>query len=132
MEDLTQRNFELVEFIGNELTYDHAHLMMSTLGKFHALSFAMKDKEPSRFKRLVEKVPNTFLKSFYDICEPRIYQVLKYNEVDIRKRLMKVFGNSMSATLEKRLNDGAASPYVVFSHGDFKTNNIIFSCDEVV
>lgn len=48
LEDLQAKNFTTA----NQLTDQHVRLVMQALGKFHAVSFAMKQKQPEDFKKL--------------------------------------------------------------------------------
>jgi hypothetical protein len=44
------------------LDFDHCVAVLQTLGRFHALSFAMKDQDPEGFKTVVNCVKVCYLK----------------------------------------------------------------------
>lgn len=134
LENLRESNFDMLDQRDEILTYDHAHLVMEILGKFHALSLALKDKSPEKFGKLIDETPGSILremKQYYDQCDVVIYAVLKEDEIDIRKKLEKIFGESLYGALWARLVEASKEPYSVFCHGDCKTNNFMFKYDKV-
>lgn len=135
MEDLKELNFEMSDIRDRDVTYDHAHLVMSTLAKYHALSLALKHKKPAKFLELAEQCPEIFAtaaKYFYDICEPLIYEVLNEDENNIREKLKKFFPQSTYTSLISRHTEAATEPCAILCHGDLKMSNIFFKYDEVV
>lgn len=133
LEDLKERSYEMLEYRDYEVTYDHAHLAMTALGKYHAMSFAMKDKQPDKFKNIIAKFGKCFseeMKPFYDNCESTIYKVVKND--DIVKKLKNKLGESLYAAVQATTNELKNGPCAVIGHGDFKINNMLFKYDKVV
>lgn len=55
LEDLQVDNYGSVNR-QKSLDFDHCKLIMQTLGKYHAVSLAIKDQEPMEFKKLLNAI----------------------------------------------------------------------------
>lgn len=135
LEDLKQRNFEMFNYRDEDMTYDHAYLAITVLAKYHALSFAMKDKRPDKFKSIITNIRDTLsvgLKKLYDSCQSRFYEILGESGSDIKDKIRNKFGDSLYAALATRTNEVMNGPHAVIGHGDFKINNKLFKYDEVI
>lgn len=138
MEDLKEKRFEMADNNIDPITIDHARLVLSRLGKYHALSLALKTKSPEKFQNLVRNIPEVFLDEkrtmligYMDALKTSVEGVLKENETELRAKLNKVFGNSYFYGTKRLVEGSSGEPYSVICHGDFKTNNLMFKFDEV-
>lgn len=55
LEDLSLREFKMIDK-KEETTADHVILVMRALAKYHAISFAVQDQQPDKFKVFASKV----------------------------------------------------------------------------
>lgn len=138
LEDLRESNCEMIDIRNKAITIEVARLVLSTLGRFHALSFALKDKQPAKFKKFAEQIPEIFLidrktglVEYMETYKPLIYGVVNEDEDDIRKKLDNLFEKSVFDATKKFVNGADAEPYAVICHGDCWSNNFLYQFDEV-
>lgn len=121
-----------------ELTFDHVSLMMKALGKFHAISFALKDQQPQKFKQLKSHIFEQFwsnLKTeFKDIYEQLLSSLTeclkKENRPDLLEKFQRFVGDDICAKILELVSSSSAEPYSVICHGDATTNNSMFRKDD--
>lgn len=118
-----------------ELDEHHLYLMTKIIAEYHAVSYAMKIKEPEQFKKLVDGIiPLSFITSevyiaLYKAAFRRFFLYLERANCSESLRrdtdnLRKCYGDKPVALLEKiRLYDG---PFSVILHGDYNRNNVLF------
>ena len=104
---------------------------MRELGKFHAISFAMKDQRPDEFREFtrlkdtfVPIVVNGKMRSFNNKSIERAANVLKRQE---HKKLMMDFLQTFGDTIEEFLCGASSHEFGVIGHGDCWNNNFMFS-----
>lgn len=130
MEDLRWKNYEMwpkeaVVPLANQL------LVMRELGKFHAISFAMKDQRPNEFEMLKPPTNDPFsqlvlhgkLSSFSNKSIARAVNALNKSE---HKRLMSDFGRRFVETVDNLLQGPISKEFGVINHGDCWNNNMLF------
>lgn len=118
------------------LTFDHISLMMKALGKFHAISFAVKDQQPAKFKQLTNLLKNFYEKYWmafekfkkpYEICFNRLSIALEEeNRPDLLKRLKKAITNNCIKRVFSLVSSESAEPYAVICHADLTSFNSMF------
>lgn len=137
LEDLSIRDFVLINHLTEEVTADHARLLMQALGKFHALSFAVKDQQSEKFKELSFNLTEMFLlpedarmrqflnkksESFLNLLDgDEDAQVLAKMKMLFKRDAIDIIGDCLDLK-----STGAAS---VITHGDVWQNNLMFRCD---
>lgn len=57
-EDMNLSEYVMID--KDELTSEHVYVVMRTLAKFHAISFALKDQEPEKFAELLNGLNEIF------------------------------------------------------------------------
>lgn len=120
-----------------EITADHVNLVMQSLAKFHAISFALKDQHPERFEELtsVLKVPvisrestsqRELLKKQSSVL---INAVSDDKDADLLAAVRKLFEREAADIAIDCLDLEKIGPASVISHGDAWQNNFMFRYD---
>jgi hypothetical protein len=132
MEDLRESGFQLYNKY-KTTDYEHAKLIMIALGRFHALSFAMKILKPDifdGFKKLTDFFSEQF--SANDMMIPMFHgsideacNILDENDIKSRNRLAKFKEGTIDLlkTLTDPKNDEL---FAVIGHGDCWSNNFMY------
>lgn len=139
LEDLREKGFEMVDHRTEPVTFDHARLVLSALGKYHALSFALKDQSHKEFKEFAENIPdvlfdenNDRVKGYFETFKPLIYGTLEDDENELRQKLAGIFEPSVFDAIKRCVDGPGAEPYAVICHGDCWTNNTLYKFDEAI
>lgn len=130
MEDLRVKNFKMWPK-EKVIAFDHELLIMRELGKFHAISFAMKDQRPDEFHEFT-RLKDTFvpivitgkMRSFNNKSIERAANVLKRHE---HKQLMLHFLQTFGDTIKEFLCGASSHEFGVIGHGDCWNNNFMFN-----
>ncbi|EAT46418.1 AAEL002373-PA [Aedes aegypti] len=132
MEDLRRRNMNMWNKL-DPVNYEHVRMMMIQLGRFHAVSFALKEQRPDLFETF--KVPdlmskamaeNEMIKTLLSATMDRVIGVL--NEQDhVARRKMQALKDNYMETVMHCCNGEKAEPFAVLAHGDCWINNIMFT-----
>lgn len=138
LEDLKPRGFETVSLRDGPLTFDHMSLYLKALGKLHAISFAVKDQQPDKFRELTEPITEhywTILKAsfnkLYTGLIDRFVSILKdANRLDLYEKVKRALGEDYFAKIFELVSSASAEPYAVISHGDATSNNVMFKMNE--
>ena len=120
------------------ITFEHVALVMKALGKFHAISFALKDQQPEKFKELASLsfeqfwgMFNSDASQYYYGMMKRMTDILEEEErFDLLEKFNESVGTDLLATVNKLISVESAGPYAVICHGDLTTNNTLFRYDE--
>uniref|UniRef100_A0A4Y0BNV6 CHK domain-containing protein n=1 Tax=Anopheles funestus TaxID=62324 RepID=A0A4Y0BNV6_ANOFN len=138
LEDLRLQAFRMWDK-ANPVNFEHARLLMITLGRLHALSFAMKDQQPEEFakcreftdpmtKMLALDPKNTFEKMTASTCR-RAIGTLEMHETFQREKLEQIQDRCVPEIVAC-VDAKAAEPYAVIGHGDCWSNNMMFQYHE--
>ncbi|KAF5301859.1 hypothetical protein FQR65_LT08691 [Abscondita terminalis] len=110
----------------------HASLIMTALGKLHALSFVLKNQRPELFKEISLKIENSFFHSNYGKVFIKITQNIgkqvlnRLTKNEIAHKSFENFLKDPSFVIDKLLKSEAAGKYAVICHGDAQTRNMLF------
>lgn len=122
------------------MDFAHCRLVMEALGRFHALSFALRDKNPEEFKRIGSILKETYYhEKFYPWYSSFLKTMLRngcdavskeYSGTLVEKKMLDFVGDERKfydtlVSLCSRQNE-----YSVFTHGDCWMPNFLFSYTE--
>ncbi|KAK5642415.1 hypothetical protein RI129_008582 [Pyrocoelia pectoralis] len=133
MDNMKMKGFETFDY-RLATNYQHAELTMKELGKFHALSFAIRDQKPDLFKYFEDNCKETFFNSHIHQYSISIVtnlgiSVLKtYNPIN-EGREFQALQNSLRNvpnTFKDLLNSEKFGKYSVVNHGDFQIKNFLY------
>lgn len=133
MEDLRANNYKMwpkdVLF-----TLDHLLLIMRELGKFHAISFAMKDQRPQQFAEFKclrdETFENDLQQTVGTFMMTEIERATDALIDPKHKRMMKQFQTTYSIMVREYLLGQSSDEFAVITHGDCWCNNFLFRYDD--
>lgn len=139
LEDLKEAGFVMIDHRKDRVTIDHARLVFDALGKFHALSFALRDQQPDKFRDLAERIPEILLRlnnsdalrGYFDWLKGLVYSAIDESESSTLVKIKEKIDDSLFEVGAAMVDGAAAEPYAVICHGDCWINNILFHFDEV-
>ncbi|XP_050441989.1 uncharacterized protein LOC126846531 [Adelges cooleyi] len=128
----------LAEREHKHLDYDHLAVAITTLGRFHGMSFTVKQKNPVVFRKLVGNlreiqwdedgwlVKNNGLKSLGMRGAKPLMELEQYQDGKLKGFLAMI----READRNLKLAMTPKEPFAVICHGDFNKCNIMFKHDE--
>lgn len=129
MEDLRPRNFQMWPRT-KPVPLDHLQLFMRELGKFHGISFALKDQQPqvlNEFKKLGELLMMMIKKSFPQFMDQSLSRTIDaLNNQKQKDFVVKLKADYLDVLAECLNGD---DKFHVVSHGDSNINNVLFQYD---
>lgn len=134
MEDLRPKRY--VMWPKEELiSLDHELLILQELGKFHAISFAMKDQKPKEFEEFTQlkdaSVEIIFKGKLVVLITKAIERAINAVEKPEYKKLLGNFQKDFTDKLEYLLTGSPSKQFPVIGHGDCWINNFLFQYDDV-
>lgn len=119
------------------VTADHVNLVMRTLGKFHAISIALKHQRPEEFDELASVLTEQFVRRddkffrmFFNKQAQQALEVVSGDEdVALKLKLTKLFEREALDIAADCLDESAASVGSVIAHGDAWQNNCMHKND---
>ncbi|XP_031627328.1 uncharacterized protein LOC116343425 [Contarinia nasturtii] len=138
LEDLSVRNFSIIDRYTEEITADHVFLVMKALAKLHAISFALKDQQPEKFHELASSLKemfirdnDIFIRKFFNKQFQGVFQVLnKEEDANLLAKVKNLFETKDVLDVARDCLDlQATGSGAVISHGDTWQNNTMFRYD---
>lgn len=131
MEDIRQRQFALHDR-NRSLRVEHVRLLFKQLGRFHGLSFAMRDQQPQQFQALVDGSEEIWLQMteqevFRKMIAAGYDSTMSMLTTDRHLAVMKRLRANWLDQWKRCLKKGAAGRWTVIGHGDCWNNNLMFS-----
>ncbi|XP_062563940.1 uncharacterized protein LOC134226882 [Armigeres subalbatus] len=115
------------------IDYDHGRLAMIQLGRFHAVSLAMKYQLPELFQSFqqledVTKDQVTSMKGFKETMElsfDQAIETLSVHEVAKKEKLNRLKANFIEE-LKMVADSELSEPFCVVCHGDYSSSNVMY------
>lgn len=116
--------------------FDTSAIFVATLGRFHGLSYALRDQKPELFEKLlqVEDIFSTMIDNT-NMIGMMTSSIEKSIDIQIReeeKTLLQKLKVDYSSLIKKMFAPNAAGPFAALYHGDCWNNNFCFLSDENV
>lgn len=141
MEDLKKAKYQMFDKL-KPSDFNHVKLFMEALGRYHAISFALKDQRPGVFEEFKdledifgEQVKNSpdMMQAMFRFAYDRAItafddDIAKENAVlTLRKSKENFLHDLVTLPLGRK-----SEPFSVINHGDCWNNNLMFKYDEEV
>lgn len=134
MENLTAKGFYMWDK-ANDIDFDHSALVFKELGKLHAISFAIRDQEPEKFKEFMQRT-SVFHEELTKSIGGQLFQKSHFNrairsldpsETTLIERMesLKLTYRNLLAEVKSNTN---CEPFGVLVHGDCWINNLLYRC----
>ena len=125
LEDVRVTKFHMFNRF-QDVTFDQVSIVMKTLGKFHAISLAMKDQKPELLKPykdlqdiLMQREGDVAMTTWFDMLKVQAFESLKAEkDQDIVERATKVLNEDFFHLVKSCIDGKASEPYTVVAHGD--------------
>lgn len=119
----------------NDLTVEHILLVMKALGKFHAVSLALKDQNPEKLSEIVNGLDehlfrpgNTsgFATMFNQAAMTVINSISDEKDAHLLEAVLRLYERDQYDILIDCVNANENEPFSVVTHGDMWSNNSMF------
>lgn len=119
------------------MTFRKVRLIMIALGRFHGLSFALRDQCPQSFNKL--KSMNKTVWELFDksaVCAGVLHngyeRAINMFASEMEEEYLKAFRNSWKDRVQLMIKSNPAEPFCVLVHGDCWANNLMFKGAQVI
>lgn len=137
MEDLSVRDFHIIDRHTEVTSAEHVQLVMQSLAKFHAISFALKDQQPDKFSEFAPKLSEIFIRTndkfmseYFNKQSDCIFRVLTAEEdAHLLAKMKELFEKKSMEIAADCLNLEETGAGAVITHGDTWQNNVMFKRD---
>lgn len=137
LQDLTKSSFSMID--KRAVTMDHILLVMQALGKFHAVSYAIKDQQPDKFSKLTSKLQEHIYRHGHNSDLAEAYNAAAMNvinsitddkDVGLLEAVLRLYERDQYDIMVECVDGNAAEPYSVVIHGDMWSNNTMFQFND--
>lgn len=137
LQDLSRDNFAMVD--KKAVTVEHILLVMKTLGKFHALSFALRNQQPEKFAEIISGLQETLFLHGYNQHLATLFNMAEMNVINsinddqdahLLDAVLRIYERNQFDIVVECVDGNACEPYSVVAHGDLWSNNTMFQCNE--
>lgn len=135
LEDLQASGFEMFSRL-RVLSADHVNRVMEVLGKFHAISFALKDQQPEVFEKFKKTEDVLFLRdekamagyaAYFESVKQQAFGIFGADEdLELVERAKRAVALEFPDLMKSCVTGELAEPYAVLCHGDCWNNNVMY------
>ncbi|XP_017776636.1 PREDICTED: uncharacterized protein LOC108562731 [Nicrophorus vespilloides] len=136
MDNLVSRGYKGLD-VKRPLSVECVRLVLQQLGRFHAMSFALKHRRPEAFRRATNKLRETVFASSMFPTYGKLFLHAIHDALKLAKQSLpsdSVYVSKLALftlNIFDLMSDLAlANPYSVITHGDLWSNNILCKYDE--
>jgi aminoglycoside/choline kinase family phosphotransferase len=126
MEDLSASGY-IMSDKSKSTNYEQAKLLVTTLGKLHAVSFAMKEQKLEvykNFQHLGDFMSDNFLGMLMANMDESV-KTLDEKDVDKKTRFLKL-KDGLRQLMADLVDPKLCEPYAIVTHGDCWSNNLMY------
>lgn len=136
-QDMAQEGFIMID--KDKVTVEHILLVMKALGKYHAVSFALRDQDPEKFTELISELSEMFFvrgietpfkSAINNAAINAINSITDDGDAHLVKALLELYETDQYDLVADLLDGNDAEPYSVICHGDCWSNNTMFKYDD--
>lgn len=137
LQDLTKCSFSMIDNKG--VTVEHILVGMKALGKFHAISYAMKDQQPDKFTEIVSELQEHLFRHGHNSELAEAYNTAAMNVINsitddkdahLLGAVLKLYERDQYDIMVECVDGNAAEPHAVIIHGDMSSKNIMFQFND--
>lgn len=137
LQDLSKWSFSMVD--KQEVTVEHILLVMQALGKFHAVSYAIKDQEPDKFSEMANELQEHIYRQGYnsDLVDAYngaamsvINSITDDKDAHLLEAVLRLYERDQYDIMVECIDGNAAEPHAIIIHGDMWSNNTMFQFNE--
>lgn len=132
LENLRKQGFEEYNRL-SPMNVQHIKMVLKNYAKFHAISFAFRQQNSTKFQKLVENYTDVFYNFFFEGLLTSVYQP----KISMAKDLVKEANKDLASKIEKLLKKGIVNTVtevfqdvpeneIVIRHGDCWNSNFLF------
>lgn len=117
-----------------DLTFEHVALVMKALGKFHAISFALRDQQPNKFAQVTINLTEMYYRAndkdfviFLNSVGNRTIKTLnEANHTELSAKFARSIEKGFAEAGVECVTGELAEPYAVLCHGEICIFSHIF------
>lgn len=135
MEDLRPKGFTMWPK-AEPIALDHVRLFVEELGKFHGISFALKEQKPEFFNELRSMkdllgyfMTNENMKALWMVAYDRAIEALKDEN---HRKIVSDVKENMEKIMMECVGEGVCDPFGAITHGDCWNNNLLYQYENGV
>lgn len=136
-EDLCDQGFKTIDRRTEDVAVEHLRLVMQSLAKLHAISFALNDQQPKLFNELASKLSEVFVcredkhlrECFTKQAQLAFEAVSNEGDAHLLAKVKELYEKEALDIGADCIDLTLTGPAIVIGHGDAWQNNTMFRYD---
>ncbi|XP_037052202.1 uncharacterized protein LOC119085815 [Bradysia coprophila] len=132
MENVKVSNYELWDKM-KPVDFDTSSIFLQTLGRYHAISIALRDQKPELFKELLDLedilTAMVELPNITNMMHGAMDKAIEHLTCEDEKNILRKLRDDYKQSIQNLFAPGAAGHLGVLLHGDCWNNNFCFKTD---